>query len=54
MYKQIAEINKQILKLQTKLQAERDRYVKQFTSLETLISQMNSQSNYLSQIGGAY
>ncbi len=52
MYKQLAEINKQITKLQTLLKSERDRYVKQFTSLETLISQMNSQSSYLSQIGG--
>ncbi len=52
IYKQIAEINKQISKLQTKLKAETDRYIQQFTSLETLISQMNSQSNYLSQIGG--
>lgn len=54
MYKQIVECNKQIAKLQTMLETERDRYIKQFTSLETLISQMNSQSNYLSQIGGGY
>lgn len=52
MYKEIAEYNKQIAKLQTLLQSERDRYIQQFTSLETLISQMNSQSSYLSQIGG--
>ncbi len=54
IYKEIAEINKQISKLQTKLQTERDRYIKQFTSLETLISQMNSQSSWLAQIGGSY
>lgn len=54
MYKQIVEYNKQISKLQTQLESERDRYIKQFTSLETLISQMNSQSNWLSQIGGSY
>lgn len=54
LYKQIAEINKQIASLQTRLESERDRYIKQFTSLETLISQMNSQSSYLSQIGGSY
>lgn len=54
IYKQIAEINKQITKLQTQLESERDRYIQQFTSLETLISQMNSQSSYLSQIGGSY
>ena len=54
MYKQIAEINKQIASLQTKLETERDRYIKQFTSLETLISQMNSQSSWLAQMGGSY
>lgn len=54
MYKEIAEIDKLITKLQTRLESERDRYIKQFTSLETLISQMNSQSNYLAQIGGNY
>ncbi len=51
-YKQLAEINKQISKLETRLESERDRYIKQFTSLETLISQMNSQSSWLSQLGG--
>lgn len=54
MYKQIAEYNKQIAKLQERLETERDRYIQQFTSLETLISQMNSQSNWLAQIGGSY
>ena len=52
IYKQLTEINKQISKLQTRLESERDRYIKQFTSLETLISQMNSQSSWLSQLGG--
>lgn len=52
MYKQLQEINKAITKLQTRLETERDRYIKQFTSLETLISQMNSQSSWLSQVGG--
>ncbi len=52
MYKEISEIDKMITKLQARLESERDRYIKQFTSLESLISQMNSQSNYLAQIGG--
>lgn len=52
IYKQISEIEKMIAKLQDRLESERDRYIKQFTSLETLISQMNSQSGYLSQLGG--
>ncbi len=54
MYKEMAELDKIIKKLQVRLESERDRYIKQFTSLETLISQMNSQSNYLAQIGGSY
>lgn len=52
MYKQIAEYNKAILKLQTQLESERDRYIKQFSNLETLISQMNAQSSYLSGLSG--
>lgn len=52
MYKQLQDINKAITKLQSRLETERDRYIKQFTSLETLISQMNSQSSWLSQVGG--
>ena len=52
MYKQLQDINKAITKLQSRLETERDRYIKQFTSLETLISQMNSQSSGLSQLGG--
>jgi len=52
MYKQLQEIEKLITKFQKRLETERDRYIKQFTSLETLISQMNSQSGFLSQLGG--
>lgn len=54
IYREIEEINKTIKKYESRLQVERDRYIKQFTSLETLISQMNSQSSYLSQFGGSY
>lgn len=52
MYNQLKAIKEQISKLQERLETERDRYIKQFTSLETLISQMNSQSGWLSQFGG--
>ena len=52
IYKQLDAIKKQIAKLQERLETERDRYIKQFTSLETLISQMNNQSGWLSQFGG--
>ena len=54
IYKQLEEVNKKISNLQDRLKAETDRYIKQFTSLETLISQMNSQSSYLSQFGTSY
>ena len=46
------KIQPQIAKLQERLETERDRYIKQFTSLETLISQINNQSGWLSQFGG--
>lgn len=42
-----------IERLNTQLQTETDRYVKQFTNLETLISQMNSQSSWLSSSLGS-
>lgn len=52
IYSQLQEIEKMIARLQDRLESERDRYIKQFTSLETVISQMNSQSGFLSQFGG--
>lgn len=48
--KQLDSLNDYISKLQDKLETETDRYISQFTSLETLISQMNSQSSYLSSL----
>ncbi|GFI49490.1 hypothetical protein IMSAGC020_00690 [Lachnospiraceae bacterium] len=52
MYSQLKDIKERIASLQERLETERDRYIKQFTSLETLISQMNNQSGWLSQFGG--
>lgn len=48
--KQIEDINKTIDRLNDSLKTEQNRYIKQFTTLETLISQMNSQSSYLSSM----
>lgn len=45
---QMNDIDEEIEKLQDKLEMETERYYKQFTSLETFISQMNSQSSWLS------
>ncbi len=48
--KQLDRLDDYISQLQNKLETETDRYISQFTSLETLISQMNSQSSYLSSL----
>lgn len=54
MQKQMDDIDDVIERLFDKLETEQDRYIAQFTSLETLISQMNSQSSWLSSsFGGA-
>lgn len=50
MQTQIDSIKDYITQLNKKLATEQDRYVSQFTALETLISQMNSQSGYLSSM----
>ncbi len=42
------DMQEQIDALEYQLQMEEDRYIKQFTSLEMLISEMNSQSSYIS------
>lgn len=53
MQKQMDDIDDVIERLFDKLETEQDRYIAQFTSLETLISQMNSQSSWLSSALGA-
>lgn len=50
LQKQMDRIDDYVKQLQDKLETETDRYISQFTSLETLISQMNSQSSYLSSL----
>lgn len=50
--KQLNSIDDELKKLNKRLKTETDRYVSKFTYLETMISQMNSQSSYLSQLGG--
>ncbi len=46
----IEDMEDEIESLKNTLQMETDRYTKQFTTLETLIAEMNSQSSYLSSI----
>ncbi|MFR3730919.1 flagellar filament capping protein FliD [Lacrimispora sp.] len=53
MQKSIDSVDSYIKRLQAQLKTETDRYVKQFTNLENVISQMNSQSSWLnSSFGG--
>lgn len=52
IYKQLKEMQEAIDKLQDQLKVEQDRYISQFTTMESLINQMNTQSSYLSQITG--
>lgn len=49
IYKQIKEIDTQLVTLENRYQSEYNRYWKQFNAMEQLISQMNSQSSWLSQ-----
>lgn len=51
-YRELQSIQEKIADLERRLKSEQDRYIKQFTSLETVISQMNAQSGWLSQFGG--
>lgn len=52
IYTQLKEMEEAIASLKTQLSTEQDRYIQQFTTMETLISQMNTQSSYLSQLAG--
>ena len=52
IYTQLQEMQKTIDTLKTRLKSEQDRYIKQFTTMETMISKFNSQSSYLSQFQG--
>ena len=52
IYKELKEMQETITNLQSQLSTEQDRYISQFTQMERLINQMNSQSSYLSQLGG--
>ena len=49
LYTQIKDIDTFVLKLKVRLQSEQTRYQTQFTNLETVISNLNSQSGWLAQ-----
>lgn len=50
IYKQLKEMQETIDRLQDQLKVEQDRYISQFTTMESLLNQMNTQSSYLSQL----
>ncbi|WP_409347038.1 flagellar filament capping protein FliD [Paenibacillus sp. MBLB4367] len=49
MGKEMLDINKKINELSTKMETLETRYYKQFTAMEKYLSQMNTQSSWLSQ-----
>lgn len=51
IYKSLQEMNTKLESLKTLLKTEQDRYITEFTSLETLINDMNAQSSYISGMG---
>lgn len=53
LQKQLDDLDDLVERLNKKLTTETDRYIRQFTQLETMISQMNNQSSWLQQVGGA-
>ena len=54
LYKELTSIDEQIEKWQEKMEDRVDYYTSQFSRLEQLIAQANSQSSYFSQLSGGY
>ncbi len=52
IYEQLKTMDEEIELLKERLQTEQDRYIKQFTNMEKLISQYNTQSSYISGLSG--
>ncbi|WP_373263685.1 flagellar filament capping protein FliD [Hungatella hathewayi] len=52
IYKQLKDMEESLTKLKDRLSSEQDRYIRQFTTMETMISQMNAQSSWLMQMQG--
>ena len=50
LYKEREEINKRIAGLKQNLKMEQDRYIKDFTEMESIISHMNAQSEFLNSL----
>ncbi|MCM1165589.1 MAG: flagellar filament capping protein FliD [Lachnospiraceae bacterium] len=54
IYRQMEQINKRISQLQDRYDAKEDYWWSVFTNLEKMMSDMNSQSNYLASYLGSY
>ena len=52
IYNQLKQMNDALAVLQDRLKVEQDRYISQFSYMESMINQFNSQASYLSQISG--
>ncbi len=52
IYEQLKQMQQTIDSLKDQLSTEEQRYINQFTTMETLINKFNSQSSYLSQLTG--
>ncbi len=50
--RQLKDMQESLTNLQSKLKTEQDRYIQMFTTMEKAISNMNSQSSYLSSLSG--
>lgn len=52
IYTQLKTMNETLASLKETLKMQQERYISQFTYMESMINQFNSQSSYLSQISG--
>ena len=52
IYQKLKENSEKIEKLKSLLSTEQNRYIKQFSQLETLLNKMNTQSGYLNSLHG--
>ena len=50
IYKELQRMQETIDSLNERLKMEQDRYISQFTTMESLLNKMNTQSSYLSQL----
>ena len=50
LYKELDEINKRIKGFQKNLKMEQDRYIRDFSRMESIINKMNAQSGFLNSL----